>query len=186
MERLSVQDAPCGFIKLVYLQPQTDVRGSLTRVFCRDELSSLGWNQPVAQINQSFTQQRGTVRGMHCQTKPHSEMKLITCIRGAVFDVVIDVRENSPTFLKWQAEELSDKDNKALFIPEGVAHGFQTLSDNVELLYIHSTPYEATAEFGIHPLDPLVAINWPNKVINMSSKDSRHKSLDVHFRGLEA
>ena len=115
-------------------QQIVDPRGSLSRVFCAEELGVAGWKWPVAQINHTLTSQSGTVRGMHYQREPHAEAKLVTCLHGRVWDVVVDLRSDSPTFLRWCSQELSADNLTAMLVPPGCAHGFQSLTDDVELL----------------------------------------------------
>jgi dTDP-4-dehydrorhamnose 3,5-epimerase len=123
-----------------------DARGSLSRLFCAQELAAAGWAWPVVQINHTVTLHRGAVRGMHYQRAPHTEAKLVSCLRGAVWDVAVDLRAGSPTFLQHRALELSADNGTALLIPPGFAHGFQALSDGVELLYFHSAAHAPAAE----------------------------------------
>ena len=120
----------------VQRQPLQDARGLFERMFCADELAAAGWTQPIAQINHSVTRQRGSVRGLHYQRPPHAEMKLVSCLRGEVWDVAVDLRAGSPTFLQWHAEHLSPSNACALLIPPGFAHGFQALTDDAELLIV--------------------------------------------------
>lgn len=184
MTRLTVNDLPLRGLKRVERQRLGDARGFLARVFCADELALAGWHSPVAQINHSFTAARGTVRGMHFQRPPQAEMKLVSCLRGEVWDVAVDLRIDSPTYLKWHAERLSAENNRALLIPEGFAHGFQTLSDNVELLYCHSAAYAPDAEDGLNPRDPHLAIAWPLPVTELSTRDAALPSLSAAFQGI--
>jgi dTDP-4-dehydrorhamnose 3,5-epimerase len=129
--------------------------------------------------------QKGTVRGLHFQHPPHAELKLVSCIRGEVFDVVIDIRTGSQNFLRWHGEHLSAGNNRALLIPEGFAHGFQALSDDVELIYCHSAPYAATAaEGGLNPQDPKLGIDWPLPIVELSVRDTQHPRLDGSFAGV--
>ncbi|MFM7576864.1 MAG: dTDP-4-dehydrorhamnose 3,5-epimerase family protein, partial [Microcystaceae cyanobacterium] len=132
-------------LKTVTRQPIGDRRGFLARLFCAEELKEAGWHKPIAQINHTYTAQAGTVRGLHYQNPPHAEMKLVTCIQGQIWDIAVDLRANSPTFLTWQGAVLSAENHSALLIPEGCAHGFQALTDDVELIYCHSVPYNPTA-----------------------------------------
>ena len=118
MNRFTAIDLPLSGLKRVERQNLGDARGFLSRLFCADELAAAGWRKPVAQINQTVTTRRGAVRGMHFQRPPHAEMKLVTCLRGAIFDVAVDLRKGSPTFLRWHAEELSSENRRALLIPE--------------------------------------------------------------------
>lgn len=161
-----------------------DGRGFLSRIFCAEELLSVGWVKPIAQINHTYTAKRGTVRGLHFQHPPHSEMKLVTCLHGAVWDVALDLRADSDTFLQWQAEELSAENGRALLIPEGFAHGFQALTDHVELLYCHSEFYSPETEAGLNPCDPRLTIDWPLEVIELSSRDQHHPMIDQYFKGI--
>ncbi len=162
-----------------------DERGFFERLFCAQELSEFGWVKNISQINHSFTKQKGTIRGLHFQMPPYAEMKLIQCIRGEIFDVVVDLRASSPTFLKSHCEILSSQDGASLIIPEGFAHGFQALTDEVELIYFHSEPYVANSESGIHVNDPSLAINWPLPITNISTRDAEHPSLGIDFKGLD-
>jgi dTDP-4-dehydrorhamnose 3,5-epimerase len=163
-----------------------DERGFLARLFCAEELGDAGWAGPIAQVNLTRTRKAGTVRGMHYQLPPHAERKLVTCVRGEVWDVALDLRAGSPTFLQWHAQPLSEANDTALLLPEGVAHGFQALSDDAELLYCHSRPFTPEAERGIWPLDPRPAIAWPLPVSAMSDRDRQHPALDDAFRGVDA
>jgi dTDP-4-dehydrorhamnose 3,5-epimerase len=154
-----------------------DERGFLERVFCSDELATAGWDAPVAQVNYTWTARRGTVRGLHFQYPPAAEMKLVSCFRGAVYDVAVDLRSGSETFGEWYAEELSAANGRALLIPEGYAHGFQALTDDVEMLYLHSAAYAPGREGGIHPEDPLIGVEWPLTVIGLSPRDGERQFL---------
>ncbi|WP_275097487.1 dTDP-4-dehydrorhamnose 3,5-epimerase family protein [Sedimenticola hydrogenitrophicus] len=184
MNRFTIFDTPLAGLKLVERQRLGDNRGFLSRLFCAEELAVAGWHKPLAQINHTYTTQRGTVRGMHFQHPPHAEMKLVSCIRGKVWDVAMDLRTISPSFLHWHAEELSADNCRALLIPEGFAHGFQALTDEVELLYCHSAPYHAEAEAGLNPQDSTLAINWPLEITELSSRDAHHPMIDQNFSGL--
>lgn len=141
MSRLSIHDTPLVGVKLIQRQRAGDQRGFLDRLFCADELAAAGWDIPIAQINHTYTRRAGTVRGMHFQFPPHAEKKLVTCLKGAIQDVAVDLRPDSPTFLQWHAEELSPDNQRSLLLPEGVAHGFQALVEGVEMLFCHSAPY---------------------------------------------
>lgn len=184
MSRFAVADLPLVGLKLVARQRLGDSRGYLSRVFCAEELAAAGWVKPIAQINHTYTAKRGTVRGMHFQRPPHAEMKLVSCIRGEVWDVAVDVRAGSPTFLQWHAERLSAENGRALLIPEGFAHGFQALSDDVELLYCHSAAYAAEAEAGLRFDDPALRITWLLEPTDLSSRDKNHPLLTPNFPGV--
>ncbi len=150
-----------------------------------DELGDAGWDCPVAQINESRTTRKGSLRGMHFQRPPHADAKLVTCIHGAVVDVALDIRAGSATLLSWHAEVLSADNAQALMIPAGCAHGFQALTDDVVLVYCHSKGYAPTADDGINPFDPRTAIHWPLAVGEMSDSDRHHAMLPVDFAGVE-
>jgi dTDP-4-dehydrorhamnose 3,5-epimerase len=184
MSRFDITDSPLPGLKLIQRKPMGDDRGFLARLFCADELSTAGWQQPIAQINHTCTARRGTVRGMHYQQPPHAEMKLVSCLRGVIWDVAVDLRADSPTFLQWHTEILSAENHRALLIPEGFAHGFQTLTNDVELLYCHSAPHMPGAEGGINPLDERLDIQWPEPITVISERDHNHPLLDFAFTGL--
>ena len=164
--------------------PLQDSRGFLARLFCADELALCGWPGPVAQINHTLTREAGTVRGLHYQRPPHAECKLVSCLQGEVWDVAVDLRPASPTFLRWHAERLSADNRVALLIPQGFAHGFQALSEGVELLYCHSAAYQAAAEAGLNPLDPRLGIDWPLTVSGLSARDQSHPLIGPEFEGV--
>lgn len=171
-------------VQVVERKPVGDDRGFLARLFCTSELAAAGWLRPIAQVNHTFTGVRGTVRGMHFQHPPHAEMKLVICIRGAIYDVAVDLRRGSPTFLEHHAQMLSAENNQALLIPEGCAHGFQTLTGDVEIIYLHSAPYAATAEGGLSPLDSRLDIKWPLSVAAISKRDAAHPAVTGDFKGV--
>ncbi|EKD84373.1 MAG: hypothetical protein ACD_39C00087G0002 [uncultured bacterium] len=162
-----------------------DARGSFSRLFCQNELSSLVGARQIVQINRSQTQSVGAVRGMHYQLPPYSEMKLIRCLRGRVFDVAVDLRAGSPTFLKWHAEELSEDNSFMLVVPEGCAHGFQVLDPGSELLYLHTSFYQPAFEGGIRFDDPRLAIEWPLQACDVSQRDLNHPLLKDDYEGIK-
>ncbi|MBU3738548.1 MAG: dTDP-4-dehydrorhamnose 3,5-epimerase [Rhodoferax sp.] len=167
-------------------QSLQDERGTLTRLFCQQTLASVGWTGSIAQVNHTCTRHRGTVRGLHYQRPPHAEIKLVSCLRGEVWDVAVDLRPASPTFLRWHAQRLSAGNGQALLIPQGFAHGFQALSDDAELLYCHSEAYAPAAEAGLHPQDARLAIDWPLPVAGLSPRDARHAPIGQDFAGVPA
>ena len=183
MNSFVILDTPIEGLKIVERKLRDDSRGFLARLFCVNELA-VHWRKPIAQINQTLTQKQGTIRGLHFQYPPHVEMKLVTCLHGAIWDVAVDLRAGSPTFLKWHAEELSASNCRALLIPEGFAHGFQTLTNDCELIYLHSAPYTPGVEAGIHSQDPALAIYWPLPVTELSARDASHTILDYQFNGV--
>lgn len=184
MSSLAILDTPIDGLKIVERTPRGDSRGFLARLFCAEELSAARWCKPVVQINQTVTQKQGTIRGLHFQHPPHAEMKLVICLRGAIWDVAVDLRAASSTFLKWHAEELSATNHRAFLIPEGFAHGFQTLTDDCELIYLHTEAYTPSAEAGIHPQDPMLSIPWPLPVTELSTRDAKHSALNHQFNGV--
>lgn len=185
-DRFTAEQAPLAGLTILRRHRLEDRRGFLTRLFCAGDLAAFGWTGPIAQLNETGTRHRGTVRGMHFQLPPHAEIKLVTCTRGRVFDVVVDIREGSPTFLKSFGIELSEENAVSLLIPKGFAHGFQALSDDVRMIYAHSEPYAAEAEGGLHCNDPLLAIGWPLPVENLSPRDAAHPYLQTGYRGVAA
>lgn len=169
---------------MVDLQPIGDSRGWFSRTFCKNEFEQIGHTKEWVQLNHSFTSKKGTVRGMHYQLPPFSEIKMVRCIAGAVLDVVIDIRKDSETFLQWISAELSAANKKMIYIPEGFAHGFQTLTEDCELLYHHSSYYTPGSEGGIRYNDPLVNIAWPLPVTEISDRDKAHPLLTDNFKGI--
>jgi len=168
----------------VILEPRSDTRGWFARTYCKEEFSRIGFYGEWVQMNQSFTATKGTLRGMHFQLPPFSEIKLVRCISGAVMDVLIDIRKGSGTFLQHVAIELSAEKKNGLFIPEGFAHGFQALTDHVEMLYLHSTSYEPGYEGGLRYNDPAFLISWPLEVALLSERDGAHPIIDHTFTGI--
>lgn len=164
--------------------PVTDARGRFTRLFCEQELAPIRPGLHFTQINLSETRARGTLRGMHYQIPPAAEAKLIRCLRGRVFDVAVDVRAGSPTFLQWHAVELAEDGDNAVFIPEGFAHGFQTLTDDVHLLYMHTAPWTPACGAGLRYDDPRLAIAWPQSATDVSERDHGYAPIDDTFQGV--
>ena len=164
--------------------PIKDQRGFFCRFFCAKEFKEAGFERPIVQINHSLTIKRGAVRGLHFQYPPHAEAKIVSCIRGEVFDVAVDIRKDSPTFLSWHGEFLSPKNQKSLLIPEGFAHGFQTLTNNCELIYLHSASYNPHAEGGLNINDPRLGIAWPLEITEISERDRAHPFIGEGFEGV--
>jgi len=169
---------------LVELKPIGDDRGWFARTFCKNEFKKIGHDKEWVQMNHSFTSSAGTVRGMHFQIHPHQEIKMVRCISGAIFDVIVDIRKDSPHFLKWFGAELSAANKKMMYIPEGFAHGFQTLTENCELIYHHTAFYEPTAEGGLNINDPMININWPKEITLISNRDQSHELITDNFKGI--
>ena len=158
-------------LRIIKIEVNEDARGSFTNLMPPEILCESPWVGGVKQVNISYNKIAGTVRGMHCQLPPYDESKLIKCIKGRVFDVVIDLREGSSTYMQWEAIELSSQNELTLVVPKGFAHGFQTLEDECELLYCHSSIYKHEYESGLNPLDPKVNIAWPLPIMSISEKD---------------
>lgn len=185
MARFEIVPTPVDGVRVVQRAAIEDERGFLSRLFCAEEFTSHGMIAGIVQINHTLTRHKGMIRGMHFQRAPHAEAKLISCLRGEVFDVAVDLRKDSPTFLQWFGQILSPGNRCSMYIPPGCAHGFQAMVDDCELVYLHSAAYAPTAEGGIHPQEPAVAINWPLPVSMMSNRDQGHPLIDKHFEGLE-
>jgi dTDP-4-dehydrorhamnose 3,5-epimerase len=164
--------------------PHIDDRGAFARLHCERELASFIGQRRIVQINHSRTVAIGAVRGLHYQRSPHAEMKLVRCLKGRVWDVAVDLRHDSPTFLHWHAEELTPANGRMMVIPEGFAHGFQVLEPESELLYLHTAFYEPEAEGGLRHDDPNLAINWPLAVSDLSVRDGSHPLIDFNFSGI--
>ena len=152
---------PLAGVFVVELERRDDERGFFARSFCQEEFRAHGLRADIAQCNVSWNARRGTLRGLHYQARPHEEAKLVRCTRGAMWDVAVDLREGSPTRHRWHAVELTADNHKALYIAEGLAHGFQTLADDTEVLYIMSTPYHPASSRGLRWNDARLAIAWP-------------------------
>lgn len=185
MSELSLRELPLAGLFSLQHKVHEDERGRFARLFCQGSLAAFGQPLQIRQINHSRTAQRGSVRGLHFQYPPHAETKLITCLRGAVWDVAVDLRRGSATFLHWHAERLEAGDGRSLLLPPGFAHGFQTLSEDAELLYLHSADYSPEHEGGLSPSDARLAIAWPLPVSNLSARDTAPPSLAANFQGVE-
>jgi dTDP-4-dehydrorhamnose 3,5-epimerase len=162
-----------------------DSRGFLSRLFCSQELAAAGFDSPIAQINHTLTRRRGAMRGLHFQYPPHAEIKMVSVLEGEIIDVAVDLRRNSPTFLKWHAEILSAANNRSFLIPRGFAHGFQALTENCQLIYFHSCAYAPQAEGGLNGADPALDIQWPLERTDVSPRDLGHPLIDSNFTGVE-
>jgi dTDP-4-dehydrorhamnose 3,5-epimerase len=172
-----------GLVRIKRL-PLLDNRGFFSRFYCAEEFKRIGLKQPIAQINQSLTRHKGSIRGMHFHYQPDTETKIVACTRGEVFDVAIDIRNGSSTFLHWHAELLSADNMHSLYIPAGFAHGYQALTDNCELIYLHTGFYTADGEGALNAMDPMLSINWPLDVADISDRDRNHPMLDSNFEGV--
>jgi len=169
---------------VVDLKPFADDRGWFARYYCKEEFKKIGHTKEWVQMNHSVSYKKGTIRGMHFQVSPYKEIKMVRCIAGTVFDVIVDIRKDSTTFLQWFGIELSAENKKMLYIPEGFAHGFQSLTDDCELLYHHSEMYQPKAESGIRFDDPRINIQWSLPVSVISERDANHPLLIKDFKGV--
>ncbi len=162
---------PLAGAHIVEIEQHEDDRGFFARSFCREEFEAHGLNPHVAQSNISFNRRRGTLRGMHYQAAPYAEAKLVRCTQGAIWDVIVDLRHDSPGFRQWHGVELSAANRRALYVPEGFAQGFVTLADNSEVLYLMSQAYRSDAARGLRWDDPAVGITWPVADPHLSERD---------------
>jgi len=176
---------PLAGVWRVLRNPIRDDRGFFSRFYCAQEFAAIGITTPVAQINHSSSRQSGTVRGLHFQHPPHAETKVVTCIAGRIFDVAVDLRRGSPTFLRWFGAELSAENQQSLVIPPGFAHGFQTLTADCELIYLQTAAYRPAAEAALNATDPRLSIAWPLEITKMSDRDRAVSMLTAEFDGIE-
>jgi len=163
-----------------------DKRGFLKRLYAETDLKNVIGDRKIVSINLTKTIHKGTVRGLHFQRPPHAEVKMVRCLNGQVLDVIVDVRVSSSTYLKWESIKLSSETNNMIIIPEGVAHGFQTLEDNCEVLYFHTASYSKESEGGLRHDDPALNIEWPVPVTTLSDRDKNHPLIDSKaFKGIK-
>lgn len=181
---MKILETPIVGLKVVETTPYLDARGAFARLYCERELADIIGNRRIVQINHSRTIHVGAVRGLHFQYPPHAEMKLVRCLKGRVWDVAVDLRQGSPTFLCWHAEELTPANARMMVIPEGFAHGFQVLEAESELLYLHTAFYTPEAESGLRHDDPRLGIHWPLPVSDLSARDAAHPLVSADFKGI--
>ena len=162
---------------IVEAEPIEDVRGFFARIWCEHEFETKGLKVSWVQSNISGNHRKGTLRGMHYQVAPHEEIKLVRCTSGSIYDVIIDLRHQSPTYLKHMGVELSSRNRKMLYIPEGFAHGYQTLEDNTEVLYSMSAFYATESARGVRWNDPLFGIRWPDDDRIISERDQHYSDI---------
>ncbi len=167
---------------LITLNRIGDERGWFMRTYSKDDFAEIGHTGDWLQMNHSFTAEKGTVRGLHFQIPPFTEIKLVRCVRGKVWDVAVDLRKSSSTYLKWFAAELSPDNNQMMYIPAGFAHGFQAMEDNSELVYMHSQVYTPAAEGGLRFNDPVLTIQWPLAPKNISERDRSHPLITDQYK----
>jgi len=181
---MKIRDTEIHGAHVVETEPFQDNRGAFARLYCARELAPVVGDRQVVQINHSLTRAAGAVRGLHYQRSPHAEMKIVRCLKGRVFDVAVDLRRGSPTFLRWIACELSPQNRQALVVPEGCAHGFQVLEPDSELLYLHTAYYTREAEGAVRYDDPRVGVAWPLAPTDLSERDRSHPLLTPDFNGI--
>jgi dTDP-4-dehydrorhamnose 3,5-epimerase len=184
MGELSVRKTPLDGLLEIAGGRVRDERGQFARLFCEQDYAAVRPGLHFTQINLSDTRQKGSIRGMHCQIPPAAEAKLVRCLSGRVFDVAVDLRSGSDTFLQWHALELSGEDDRALFIPEGFAHGFQALSNDAQLLYMHTASWAPALELALRFDDPRLAIAWPLPAGLVSEKDLSYPLVSADFEGV--
>lgn len=181
---MNVSQTPLHDVMIVETTAFSDERGLFARLYCENELSEIIGHRRIVQINYSRTHTVGAVRGLHYQQPPHAEMKLVRCLKGRVWDVAVDLRAKSPTFLQWHAEELTPDNARMLVIPEGCAHGFQVLEADSELLYLHTAAYQPNAEGGVAYNEPSLNIAWPLPITELSQRDRHHALIGTDFLGI--
>lgn len=184
MSRFDFIPTPLSGLLVVQRKAIEDHRGFLSRFYCAEEFREAGINKPVSQINQTLTCQKGAVRGLHFQLSPHTETKMVSCIKGEVFDVAVDLRRDSPTFLQWHGEILTATNRRSLLIPDGFAHGFQALTEDCELIYLHTTNYHPESEGALNVVDPAIDIAWPLHINDLSERDRNHPFIKLDFQGI--
>jgi len=171
-------------VHVIESEAYQDARGAFSRLFCAQELAPVLEGRTIVQVNHSRTHQVGAIRGLHYQRAPHAEMKIVRCVRGRVFDVAVDLRRDSPTFLSWTSLVLTPESHLAFILPEGCAHGFQVLDEDSEMLYLHTALYTPDAEGSVRFDDPRVGVAWPLEPTDISAKDRGHAYIEENFRGL--
>lgn len=183
-DRFTFRETNLADALVVQRHPRKDQRGYLERLFAPESFSFSSIGLSIKQINHTLTHRAGTVRGLHFQFPPQAETKLVTCLRGEIFDVAVDLRKGSETFMQWHGEILSATNFTSFLIPEGFAHGFQALSDDCEILYLNSAVYDPAVEGGVSPIDPRFGITWPLKITELSARDASHQLLDSRYEGI--
>ena len=182
---MKLQETKLNGSFLIKRENYKDKRGSFDRIFCQTNLKNLLKTKNICQINRTFTKKEGTIRGLHFQYPPYAEAKIVSCLRGKVWDVAIDIRKGSPTFLKYHSVILSEENSESFFIPEGFAHGFQTLTNDCEMLYLHTADYNLESEGTINALDHRLKIKWPKIITDRSERDNNQPMLKENFLGIE-
>ncbi len=178
--KTTLQDA-----RLVEFERKGDDRGFFARVYCEREFGAEGLAKRFVQINHSMNLRKGTLRGMHYQLAPSADAKVVRCLKGALWDCIADLRPDSPSFGKWFGAELNDENGLMMYVPQGFAHAFLTLTDNTELLYLVSNFYDPSAERGMRFDDPWLGVEWPFEPTVISDKDRKWPNYDREFHGVE-
>ena len=185
MGKLTITKTPISGLYVVETDSFLDHRGAFARWFCEGEMKEILGNRHIKNVNFSRTVKKGSIRGMHFQKQPYAEMKMVRCIRGKILDVVVDIRKDSPTYMQHYAVELSPENMKLFVIPEGFAHGFQSLEDDSEIMYLVTEFYSPEAEAGLRFSDPTLAIDWPLEITDTSAKDTAHPLIADGFEPLD-
>jgi dTDP-4-dehydrorhamnose 3,5-epimerase len=181
---MDLLETPIEGVYIARTKRLSDERGQFARLFCMDDLATAHTGRVIRQINHSVNSTIGTVRGLHYQNHPHAEAKWVRCLKGKIWDVAVDLRRGSATFLYWYAAELSAENDLSLLVPEGCAHGFQVLEANSEVLYLHTHSYTPASEGGVRFDDAALSISWPLPVSNVSDRDRNLPLIDDQFKGL--
>jgi dTDP-4-dehydrorhamnose 3,5-epimerase len=184
-DRFNIRNTSLAGLQIIDRLPIKDDRGWLERIYCQDSIGELANGKTIRQITKTLTVKKGTVRGLHFQKPPYAEIKIISCLKGKIWDVVVDLRKNSPTFLNYFAVELSEDQHQSLLVPEGFAHGFQSLTNNCQIIYFNTSNHNPDAEGGINALDPRLSIQWPLEIILRSTRDTNRQFIEENFDGLE-
>lgn len=185
MSRFTFTPTPLEGVYVIEPKPIRDDRGYFERYFCTQDFAEIGLQKPIVQINHSYTKGVGSIRGLHYQTPPYCETKIVRCLKGSIYDVAVDIREDSPTFLQYFGIGLSEENGKYLYIPEGFAHAFQILAEEAEVLYLVTNSFNPASDSVINALDSKIAINWKLPVGNMSEKDRNAPFVSQDFQGIK-
>ncbi len=183
--RFTIHATPLPGLVVIERKPIEDDRGFFCRYYCSEEFREAGLRKPIVQINHTLTRKKGSIRGLHFQYPPYAECRIVNCLRGEVFDVAVDIRKGSPTFLHWHGEILSASNQRSLLIPEGFAHGFQSLIEDCELIYLHSAPFNDRSKGAINIADPGIGIVWAMPITDISDRDLHHPFITDKFNGVE-
>ena len=185
MSHYKINEMPIPGLRVIKRKPLGDSRGYLERLFCQETLNTILHRKTIRQINHTFTKKKGTVRGLHFQYMPYTETKIVSCLKGKIWDVAVDLRKGSPTFMQHHSVILSEDNFKSFIVPDGFAHGFQTLTEDCEMLYFHTNDYVPEAEGALNAKDPALDINWPLDIQEMSDRDQNHPIVAEGFEGVQ-